>query len=71
MWPDAADPDAAGVVGRGPVEKYAIAPHWLVASFSARGVKGYWGQHPGQPVQQVRGNGRRECVKCVLDAGSG
>lgn len=35
-------------------ENFALAPPWLVASFSARGVRGHWGQHPGVPVQQVR-----------------
>ena len=55
MWPDAADPKAAAAVVDGPVERFALAPPWLVASFTARGLKGLWGQHPGKPVQQVKG----------------
>ncbi|GAX83852.1 hypothetical protein CEUSTIGMA_g11277.t1 [Chlamydomonas eustigma] len=52
MWPDSVE--SASRIKNSPIERYALAPHWLVASFSARGVQGYWGQHPGHTVQQVR-----------------
>ncbi|GAX78830.1 hypothetical protein CEUSTIGMA_g6267.t1 [Chlamydomonas eustigma] len=54
MWPDSVE--SASRIKNSPVERYALAPHWLVASFSARGVQGYWGQHPGHAVQQVIGH---------------
>ncbi|GAX86201.1 hypothetical protein CEUSTIGMA_g13615.t1 [Chlamydomonas eustigma] len=52
MWPDSVE--SASRIKNSPVERHALAPQWLVASFSARGVQGYWRQHPGHAVQQVR-----------------
>lgn len=57
LWPDPSSPSSINTVDApdAPVEKFAIAPHFLVASFQARGIKGLWGQHGGRP-QQVLGH---------------
>ena len=56
MWPDPSSPNTIQKMRSGLTEKFAIAPHFLVASFQARGVLGLWGQHPDTQPRQVLGH---------------
>eukprot|EP00798_Chlamydomonas_sp_ICE-L_P006334 gene6334-2960_t len=56
MWPDHSDPATTASALAVPNESYVFAPMWFVASFSSRGMKGLWGQHPPEPPQQVIGH---------------
>jgi hypothetical protein len=53
LWPDPSSPTSLKQVRAqdAPVETFAIAPHFLVASFQARGILGLWGQHEERPRQ--------------------